>query len=93
MTDFLPGNFSFVTNVTYRNIFEYDYIIINKMGDIAWNALKVWNTDNPNYINNIINDSLYPGHTAITYRLSLNNLIYIANNGWENFFILKKEIQ
>ena len=91
MTELLPGDFSFV--IKYKNIFEYDYAVINKMGEIAWDALKSWDTDKPTYINNIINDNLYPGHTAITYRLSLNNLIYIANNGWENFFILKNEIQ
>ena len=78
-----PGDFSFVIN--HKDIFEYDYKVINKMGDIAWNALKNWN--DYNYINHIINENLYPSHTAVTYRLSLTNLIDIAKYGWDDFVL------
>jgi hypothetical protein len=62
----------------YKTIFEYDERVIDKMGSIAWNALINWETDTPEWLKTIINDNLYPGHSALTYRLSLNNLLRIA---------------
>jgi hypothetical protein len=62
----------------YKAIFEYDERVIDKMGSIAWNALINWETDTPEWLKTIINDNLYPGHSALTYRLSLNNLLKIA---------------
>ena len=62
----------------YNIILEYDVNVIDKMGAIAWNALINWETDTPEWLKTIINDNLYPGHSAITYRLSLNNLLKIA---------------
>ena len=78
---YYPGDFSFVNK--YQDIYEYDYKVISKMGEIAWNALRNWDIDN--HVNGFINDQLYPGHTALTYRLSINNLIEISINGWDNF--------
>ena len=62
----------------YTTILEYDVRVIDKMGMLAWNALVNWETDTPEWLKTIINDNLYPGHSAVTYRLSLNNLLKIA---------------
>jgi len=79
------GDFSFLKkHREYIHVFEYDYKVIDKMGELAWSELRKFDITNT-YITNIINDQLFPGHTAVTYRLSLNNLVYIANNGWEDF--------
>ena len=75
------GDFSFCSK--YQKVFEYDYKIIDKMGDLAWNKLK--NPDQINYITEIINQQLYPGHTALTYRLSMKYLNCIAVHGWDYF--------
>ena len=89
VTHILPGDFSCIQHhKEIQHIFEYDYRIIDKMGSIAWNALKNWDT-NPTFVTTFINDNLYPGHTAVTYRLSLNNLIFIANYGWDEFKLKK----
>ena len=85
-----PGDFSFVNKYKeYQGVFEYDYKVVNRMGEVAWKALKNWDDKKPFYLNDIINNNLYPGHSALTYRLSLNNLIFIANHGWENFILSK----
>lgn len=83
--EYLPGDFSFKQS-EYNYIFEYDYRIINKIGVIAWDNLK---TDKLDCIFDIIQSQLYPGHSARTYRLSLNNLKFIATNGWDNFVKMK----
>jgi len=79
--DYQPGDFSFVKEYQYE--FEYDYKVINKIGELAWNKLK--KEEKNDYIMEIINESMYPAHIATSYRLSLNNLIYIARNGWKEF--------
>ena len=81
--DYKPGDFSFIQK--YKEVFEYDYKTVNKLGEIAWNALA--NENPPTYIIDIINCQLYPGHIALSYRLSMNNLIFIAKNGWDKFVI------
>ena len=77
-----PGDFSFAYR--YQNVFEYDYRVIKSMGNIAWNKLKNYD-GNYDYIMDIINSQLYPGHSALSYRLSLDNLVYIACFGWDTF--------
>lgn len=62
----------------YKVILEYDERVIDKLGSVAWNALINWETGTPEWLKTIINDNLYPGHSAITYRLSLMNLLKIA---------------
>ena len=86
----LPGNFGFMSQAF---IYEYDYRIVDKMGEIAWNALKNYDPENlnhKNYVIKIINDQLYPGHTGKTYRTSMEMLVYIAEFGWEEFIKNKK---
>jgi hypothetical protein len=86
----LPGNFGFMSQAF---IYEYDYRIVSQMGEIAWNALKNYDTENPdhnNFVIKIINDQLYPGHTGKTYRASMEMLCYIAEFGWEEFIKNKK---
>ena len=64
----------------YKHIFDYDYKVVDKIGKIAWNRLKTYNKNPENdHVMNVINNQLYPGHSAVTYRLSLNNLVTIAN--------------
>ena len=87
--NFKPGDFSFIK--VFKEVFEYDYRVVDKMGDIAWNTLKNWDNTQHTFTKNIINDNLYPGHTALTYRTSLNNLIFIANNGWDEFISINKK--
>jgi len=78
------GDFSFVDK--YQSVFEYDYRAIDKIGELAWNKLKRFDeTSYNNYIVEIINNSLYPGHSSLTYKLSMNNLIHIAKYGWKHF--------
>ena len=62
----------------YATIFEYDMNVIDKLGTIAWNALLNWENNTPEWLKTIINDNLYPGHSTLTYRMSLNNLLKIA---------------
>ena len=80
---FQPGDFSFVDK--YQSIFEYDYRVISRMGDVAWNYLKIHEENKPSYIMDIIKLNIYPAHSKETYCLSLNNLIHIAKYGWEHF--------
>ena len=92
---YVPGDFSFFSK-SESVIFEYDYKIVNKIGDLAWSALKNYKCSPNNYIIEIINLQLYPGHTRLTYISSLENLICIANHGWncfvENHINLKNEM-
>jgi hypothetical protein len=83
MTKFKPGDFSFFKN--FKEIFEYDFKVVDKIGEIAWNALKNYEPYTKNFVIDTINNQLYPGHTAVTYRLSINNLVFIANYGWDDF--------
>ena len=85
---YTPGDFSFIKeNIDFKFIFEYDFKIINKIGKIAWNKIAKYDETNLkyDYIMNTINNQLYPGHSGLSYRLSLKNLKYIANLGWESF--------
>jgi hypothetical protein len=79
-----PGDFSFV--YIHQNIFEYDYSIVDKIGKLAWDKLKRFDeVSYNNYIVEIINNSLYPGHSSKTYKLSIQNLKCIAIHGWDYF--------
>jgi hypothetical protein len=83
--EYLPGDFSFMCG---SFILEYDYKVVDKMGEIAWNALKNYDPENinsKNYVLKIVNDQLYPGHTGKTYRKSMEILSYIADFGWTEF--------
>ena len=79
------GDFSFCKE--HQHIFEYDYKIVNKMGEIAWKKLKEYNfeTMKHDYIMETINNQLYPGHSALTYKLSTSHLKCIAVYGWDHF--------
>jgi hypothetical protein len=79
----IPGDFSFMEEHVF--IFEYDYKIINSIGQIAWNKLKDIDNYHNNYVMEIIKSQLYPSHTELTYKLSIDNLIYIAKHGWDKF--------
>lgn len=83
MDKFKPGDFSFFKN--FKDIFEYDYKVVDKIGEIAWNALKNYELGTKNFVIETINNQLYPAHTTVTYRLSINNLIFISKYGWECF--------
>ena len=82
MKNYLPGDFSFKPN---SYIFEYDYNIVNKLGDIAWKYLKNHDNTKYNYINEIINTQLCQDHTYKTRQISLSYLKFIAINGWGEF--------
>ena len=57
------------------------------MGEIAWKKLKEYNfeTMKHDYIMETINNQLYPGHSALTYKLSTSHLKCIAVYGWDHF--------
>ena len=83
ISGYVPGDFSFVKE--YQDIFEYDYMVINKMGEIAWNKLKKYDDKSTDYLINIIQSQMYPGHSGLTYKLSMKYLTHIAKYGWYDF--------
>ncbi len=82
---FNEGDFSFCG--TYKHVFEYDYKVVNKLGEIAWNKIKTYDFElkRQDYIMDAINEQLYPGHSALTYKMSMENLRCISIHGWESF--------
>ena len=82
MEEDIPGNFNFLPD---HNIYEYDYRIINKIGNIAWEHLKIYSLENHDFVIEHILTLIYPAHTVKTRKQSLEYLVFIAKYGWDNF--------
>ena len=78
------GDFSFIPN---SKIYEYDYRVIAKIGDIAWNHLKVYEPGKSDFVIEHILTLLYPAHTAKSVKKSLEYLVFIAKHGWGEFVL------
>jgi hypothetical protein len=87
LMEFKPGDFSFIEAEVYKKIYEYDYKVVEKLGEIVWNKLKTFDFENPprDFVIEHMNNQLYPGHNAITYKSSLKNLKFISEFGWDQF--------
>ena len=86
--DYSFGDYSFINDNSKRQYLKYDFNIINSWGNNGWKCLKDHKLNTPYELNvnlKLITDKLYPGHTSVTYKNSLNDLEYISKNGWNNY--------
>jgi len=96
LVNYKPGDFSFIKNSFKRISLEHDYQVITRIN--AWKALRYHDgrdefiDDTTGGIWDYIFFYMYFYHTKETAKLSLENLEYIAKNGW-NKYVLKTLIK
>ena len=84
----IPGDFSFVNDVMWRESLTHDYKCVTPE---VWNALRnhdetksfMWETHGP--IWDLIRKDMWSGHSGASMAMSLRDLERIAKLGWEAF--------
>jgi Fe-S cluster biosynthesis and repair protein YggX len=92
MTDkYSFGDFSFIKDKNVRMFLEYDFNVINRIGDKAWKEFRDHDTsksfiyDTYGVFWDMLNKKVYPAHSERTYGLSMRIFEYIAKNNWNKF--------
>ena len=94
MDDFMPGDFSFISDNLHREALTHDYQVIES--NFAWKVLKNHNPDNSfmwhthGAIWDNIRIKMWNGHSGASMSLSLRTLEIIAKQGWENYVFLTR---
>jgi hypothetical protein len=85
------GDFSFIKDKNVRIFLEYDFNVINSIGDKAWKEFRDHDTsksfiyDTTGIFWDRLNKKVYPAHSERTYALSMRIFEYIAKNNWNKF--------
>ena len=94
--EYLPGDFSFVSDIHLKNALTHDYNNINSFGTEAWDALKTNSTGTSTGTSTLdfgilkkINEGIYEHHSGCSYGITMRILEYIAKNGWNQYYTLE----
>jgi hypothetical protein len=88
-----PGDFSFMPNEMYRDMFSDMYSAVEETGN--WDNLKRYVPkdggftygDRPDWLEQINSAMQYQGHSGSSYGATIRHIDYIAKHGWENFML------
>lgn len=91
--DFLPGDFSFVADETYRRSLQSAYEVITKLD--KWALFDVeppadkgymfWNDPEIKALENAINNAFKGGHSGASMGFTMRSMQHIHKNGWKSF--------
>ena len=90
MSQYKPGDFSFVKDDFQRQCLSYDYQVVEK--NQLWNYLQLGNTDDSFQFQSASSRALikfndyewYDGHTGWSFGLCMRELEHIAKYGWRS---------
>ena len=80
---FAPGDFSYSVNKFEERYLMYDYKVINRIGQSAWDFLKIGKLSGP--MLEQLKSECWEDHTEKTFTKSMNEMKKIAQIGWDKY--------